>query len=159
MPNVEYLTSLTDTQKETALSIWNMEYPVKLCMPGIAEFNAFLDSLINPGYFLLKDDDTEIIGWATLFSVENVRCFFIMLKSSSHGKGYGTLLLNALKAKENTLFGWAVDHDNNVKADGTPYPSPINFYIKNNFTINNELRLETDVLSAVNIIWQADATV
>jgi GNAT superfamily N-acetyltransferase len=156
MPNVEYLTDLTDQQKEAALKIWNAEYPAKLCMPGIAEFKVFLDSLVKPGYFLLKDDDAEIIGWATLFSVESVRCFFIMIKSASHGKGYGTMLLNALKAKENSLFGWAVDHNNDVKADDTPYPSPLNFYRKNNFTINNNLRLETDVLSAVNIIWQAD---
>ncbi|RFZ92800.1 N-acetyltransferase [Mucilaginibacter conchicola] len=157
MPEVEYPARLTEQQKQTLLDIWNTEYPKQLCMPGINEFDAYLNSLTNPTYLLLRADDGEIIGWATLFTVETVRCFFIMLKSKMHGKGCGTLLLNALKAKESVLFGWAVDHNRDVKADGTPYPSPVDFYRKNGFTINNELRLETDILSAVNIHWQADA--
>ncbi|RYD89560.1 MAG: N-acetyltransferase [Sphingobacteriales bacterium] len=127
-------------------------------MPGINEFNAYLNSLTNPAYLLLRADDGEIIGWATLFTVETVRCFFIMLKSKVHRKGYGTLLLNALKAKESVLFGWAADHNRDTKVDGTPYPPPIDFYRKNGFTINNSLRLETEILSAVNIVWQADTT-
>jgi GNAT superfamily N-acetyltransferase len=155
MPEVEYQKSLTDQQKEVVLGIWNAEYPKQLCMHGLAEFNAFLDTLINPEYFLLITRDGEIIGWAVLFTVETSRRFFIMLKSSAQGKGYGTLLLNTLKAREQSLFGWAVDHDNDVKANGTPYLSPINFYRKNGFIINQGLRLETDVLSAVNIIWRA----
>ncbi|MBL4676400.1 MAG: GNAT family N-acetyltransferase [Mucilaginibacter sp.] len=157
MPKVDYSASLTEPQKHTLLDIWNTEYPKQLCMPGITEFNAYLDSLANSAYLLLKADDGEIIGWATLFTVETVRCFFIMLKSKVHGKGYGTLLLNALKAKESMLFGWAVDHNRDLKADGTPYPSPIEFYLKNGFKINSELRLETNILSAVNIVWKANA--
>jgi len=156
MPEIEHRTSLTEQQKETALSIWNAEYPKQLQMPGIAAFNAFLDSLINPGYYLLKEEGAGFIGWAAVFYRENIRCFFIMLSGGEQGKGYGTALLNALKAKENSLFGWVIDHENDVKADGTPYPSPLKFYKKNNFTINNSLRLETEVLSAVNITWQAN---
>lgn len=156
MPEIEYLTSLTEQQKEVALGIWNAEYPKQLCIPCMAEFNAFLDSLVNPGYFLLKDEGAGFIGWAAVFYREGIRCFFIMLSGRAQGNGYGTALLNALKAKENSLFGWVIDHDNDVKANGTLYPSPLNFYRKNNFTVNNHLRLETEVLSAVNITWQAN---
>ena len=58
-----------------------------------------------------------------------------------------------LKNDGDQLFGWAIDHDNDIRADGRPYPSPIAFYKKNGFVINNDLRLENEQLSAVNILW------
>jgi GNAT superfamily N-acetyltransferase len=148
--------ALSDHQKQTALKIWNAEYPIRLVMPGMDEFDAFINPLINPKHYLLITENEEIVGWAATFSIETARCFFIMLSGSVHGKGYGTLLLNELKHNEVQLFGRAIDHDTDLKANGTPYPSPINFYRKNGFTINNELRLENEQLSAVNILWNAE---
>jgi hypothetical protein len=146
--------TLSDEQKKSALKIWNTEYPIKLQLPGIAEFDTFLDTLINPTHYLLIDSNDLIIGWANKYYVESITCFFIMISGDVHGKGYGTTLLNELKKGEKQLFGWAIDHNNDVKASGEPYPSPINFYIKNNFTVNNEMRLENELLSAVNILWE-----
>lgn len=154
MPEVEYQVCLTEQQKQTLLDIWNAEYPQQLCMPGMAEFNAYLSTLINPRYLLLKIGKGEFIGWAASFTRDGMRCFLIMLKSKAQGKGYGALLINALKGKEDALFGWAVDHDRYLKIDGTPYASPLYFYQKNGFTINNKLRLETGILSAVGVSWQ-----
>jgi len=148
-------TWLTPEQKQAALKIWNAEYPVNLQMPGIAEFDAFLNPLVNTKYYLLIDDNDVIAGWAATFSVESVRSFFIMLHSAYHGKGYGTNLLNEVKIDGTQLFAWAIDHNNDVKPDGRPYPSPINFYLKNGFTVNDSLRLENEQLSAVNILWEA----
>ena len=147
---------LSDQQKQAALNIWNAEYPVRLLMPGMDEFDAFINTLIKPKHYLLINETDEIVGWAAAFSIEPVRCFFIMLASSIHGKGHGTLLLNELKKDGTQLFGWAIDHDTDVKENGEPYPSPINFYRKNGFTINTDLRLENEQLSAVNILWNTE---
>jgi len=144
---------LSDLQKQTALKIWNTEYPINLQMPGMADFDAFLDTLIDTKYYLLIDAG-NIAGWAATFSAGPVRSFFIMLNSAYHGKGYGTILLNELKKEGPKLFAWAIDHNNDVTSDGRAYPSPINFYLKNGFTVNNELRLENEQLSAVNILWE-----
>lgn len=149
---------LSDLQKQTALKIWNTEYPANLQMPGMADFDAFLDTLIEPQYYLLVDGADNVAGWAATFSAGLVRSFFIMLDSAYHGKGYGTILLNELKKEGPKLFAWAIDHNDDAKPDGRPYPSPINFYLKNGFTVNNKLRLENEQLSAVNILWDADST-
>jgi len=146
---------LTLEQKQAALKIWNAEYPVNLQMAGVAELDAFLDPLFDVRYYLMIDESGVIAGWAATFSAGPVRSFFIMLNSAYHGKGYGTILLNELKKEGPKLFAWAIDHNNDVKLDGRPYPSPINFYLKNGFTVNNELRLENEQLSAVNILWEA----
>ena len=143
---------LSPQQKQQALDIWNTEYPVRLVMPGMAEFDAYLYPLQNAKHYLMYDN-WVLAGWATTFFINQVRCFFIMLNSAYHGKGYGTRLLNELKNDGDQLFGWAIDHDNDIRADGRPYPSPIAFYKKNGFVINNDLRLENEQLSAVNILW------
>jgi GNAT superfamily N-acetyltransferase len=152
---IQTQTYLTAEQKQAALKIWNTEYPVKLQMPGMDEFDAFLNPLVDTKYYLLIDSG-DIAGWAATFTAGPVRSFFIMLNSAYHGKGYGTILLNALKKEAPQLFAWAIDHNNDVKPDGRPYPSPISFYLKNGFTVNNELRLENEQLSAVNILWDND---
>lgn len=99
-------------------------------------------------------DNDDIAGWAATHSVELARGFFIMLDGEYHGKGYGTTLLNELKKEGQKLFGWAIDHDNDLKLNGQPYPSPIRFYLKNGFTVNNNLRMENEQISAVNILWE-----
>ncbi|ASU33436.1 GNAT family N-acetyltransferase [Mucilaginibacter xinganensis] len=147
--------TLSDQQKERVLRIWNAEYPVRLQMPGMDEFDTFLNTLINPKHYLMVSNDDVIIGWGNKYYIGDVTCFFIMLSGEIHGKGYGTTLLNELKKGENQLFGWAIDHDTDVKVNGEPYPSPIHFYRKNGFTINIDLRLENEQLSAVNILWNA----
>jgi hypothetical protein len=150
-------STLSDHQKQVVLNIWNTEYPVNLQMPGMDEFDNFLNTLISPKHYLMVDNNDVIIGWGNKYYIGEVTCFFIMISGEIHGKGYGTILLNELKKGEKQLFGWAIDHNNDIKADGRPYPSPINFYIKNNFTINTEMRLEDEQLSAVNILWEKES--
>jgi GNAT superfamily N-acetyltransferase len=150
------LPTLSHPQKATALKLWNAEYPVGLQMPDMTSFDNFLNTLINPKHYLLINEADGISGWASVFLREVAGCFFIMIDGAIHGKGYGTLLLNELKKDEKQLFGWVIDHNNDIKANGEPYPSPINFYRKNGFTINTDLRLENEQLSAVNILWNAE---
>ncbi len=147
---------LSPEQKETALRIWNTEYPVKLVMPGMEQFDKFLDTITDKEYYLLLNADNNIAGWATAFTTGPVRSFFIMIDGAYHGKGYGTQLLDHIKQHNTKLFAWAIDHDEDVKPDGSPYPSPIAFYRKNGFTVNEDLRLENELLSAVNILWEKE---
>lgn len=66
----------------------------------------------------------------------------------------GSLLLNGAKKHTNKLCGWAVDHNDYVKAGGTAYLSPLRFYLKNGFReISNE-RLNTDKLTSVKVVWE-----
>ncbi len=147
--------NLNREQKLQALTIWNTEYPERLMMPAVADFDDFINTLFNPKYYLLLDGEV-IAGWAATFFINDIRCFFIMLNSAYHGKGYGTMLLNELKKHGDQLFGWAIDHNNDRRTDGRLYPSPIDFYKKNGFAVNDELRLENEKLSAVNIVWNAE---
>ncbi|HVW98530.1 MAG TPA: GNAT family N-acetyltransferase [Mucilaginibacter sp.] len=145
---------LSPLQKEAALRIWNKEYPQRLVMSAMEPFDEFLDSITDKTHYLLLTGHREIAGWAAAFMAGPVRSFFIMVDGSYQGKGYGTLLLNQIKKDNHKLFAWAIDHDQDFKLDGTRYPSPIAFYLKNGFTVNNDLRLENELLSAVNILWQ-----
>lgn len=63
------------------------------------------------------------------------------------------MLLDKVKEFENELNGWVMDHENDLKASGDIYLSPIRFYLKNDFEILNEIRLETEIMSAVKIKW------
>jgi len=155
--NITTQTHLTDQQKEAALNIWNTEYPVRLHMSAMVDFEAFLAQLTDPKYYLMLAGDDVVAGWAATFTAGPVRSFFIMFNRTYHSKGYGTILLNELKKEGPQLFAWAIDHNDDIKADGRPYSSPINFYLKNGFTVNNELRLENEQLSAVNILWERTA--
>jgi len=152
--NIIATKHLTAGQKESALTIWNAEYPVQLQMPDLPALDAFLDTLTDTTHYLLIDENDEINGWAAVFYYDNIPFFFIMLKGAIHGKGYGSLLLNELKKHTKQLSGWVINHKNDVKVDGEPYPSPLNFYIKNGFTVNYGFRLDTDILSAVHIMWE-----
>lgn len=46
-----------------------------------------------------------------------------------------------------------IDHDKDIKANGKQYMSPLNFYLKQGFTIIEDERLELATLSAVKIVW------
>jgi hypothetical protein len=70
-----------------------------------------------------------------------------------HGNGYGSTILKQMKEKETCLAGWVIDGTNYIKADGQPYHSPLGFYLKNQFSILKDSRLETEKISAVKIIW------
>ena len=78
----------------------------------------------------------------------------MILDRDLQGKGLGSHLLDLAKEQEKELNGWVVDHDRDVKRDGTPYRSPVNFYLKNDFLIIADERLETEHLSTVKIQWR-----
>ena len=145
---------LSAEQKAILFKLWNSEYPHKLSYKTLADFDNYLDNLSQLNHYLLVGEEGEIEGWAFTFTRENEKWFAILLDSKAQGQGKGSWLLNKLKEKEQRLSGWVIDHNNDIKEDGTTYQSPVKFYEKNEFTILHGERLENDQLSAVKITWE-----
>jgi len=141
-------------QKETAFKLWNSEYPKRICYSKISEFENYLEVLSNACHYLLIDDENQISGWAFTFVREEDIWFAIILNSKIQLKGYGSLLLEELKKNCPVLNGWVIDHQNEVKQNKQPYISPILFYTKNGFTINPDIRIKNDKISAIKIRWE-----
>lgn len=144
---------LSQEQKEQILQLWNNEYPEKLAYKNIADFENYLEKLNEVNHFLLLNDNEKIQGWAITFKRENEIWFAIILSESLHGKGWGTKVLHELKRHKNELNGWVIDNNNDKKLNGNFYRSPLEFYIKNDFEVLSDIRLELKIMSAVKIKW------
>ena len=144
---------LTEGQKRKVLDLWNQEYPERLKYADLGEFNEYLENLTHKKHYLLTNPENGIDGWVFLFERENEIWFAIILDCRIQGQGIGTKLLKKIQANEDKLNGWVIDKSSDRKCDGQIYKSPLNFYLKNNFSIIPEQRLETDKISAVKIVW------
>jgi len=146
--------NLSLEQKDSLMQLWNNEYPKRLHLNTIEDFELYLNGLANSKHYLLLNDSDKIIGWTFTFLREDENWFAIILDHQIQGKGNGSLLMNKLKSKNNSLNGWVVDHENEIKQNGDFYKSPMPFYIKNSFTIIAETRIENEKMSAVKINWK-----
>jgi len=143
-------------EKEVLRELWNNEYPAKLKLETIDDFELYLSGLSKTKHYLLFDESDEINGWAFTFLRDNENWFAIILKNEIHGRGSGSLLMNEIKKNNTSLNGWVIDHENEFKQNATLYRSPMPFYEKNGFTICKEIRIENEKLSAVKINWTAE---
>lgn len=149
-----YTKNLSSNRKSEILSLWNTEYPNNLKYSSIEEFDNYLTSLHDIEHYLLIDVANKLIGWAITFTRENENWFAIIIDSKVHGRGYGKLLLEELKKSKPILNGWVIDHDNDFKANGEIYKSPLEFYLKNDFLILDDFRIENEKISAVKVSWE-----
>lgn len=152
---IHRLTHLHLTQKEILFCLWNSEYPTSVAYERFTDFDAYLSALCEPRHYLLQSPGGDINGWAFTFLRESEKWFALLLDGRVQGRGYGTRLLNELKTEEPHLCGWVIDHHNGTKQNGEPYRSPLRFYQKNGFILCSAIRLETERLSAVKIMWGA----
>lgn len=141
-------------EKEVLRELWNNEYPLRLYLKTLEDFESYLNGIVNKKHYLLFDDSNKINDWAFTFLREDENWFAIILDSKIQGKGNGSLLINELKKNNTVLNGWVTDHENEVKRNNEVYKSPISFYLKNDFTILTEIRLENEKMSAVKINWK-----
>lgn len=146
-------TTLSNSIKKELLSLWNNEYPEKLCYTTLSSFENYLANLTELSHVLMCDENQVVKGWYFDFYRDNKKWFAILIASELHGQGLGTVLLNLAKEKETELNGWVIDHNKDKKQNGNLYTSPLNFYLKNDFKILPKNRLELDTLSAVHIRW------
>lgn len=145
--------SLSEEEKEVLLQLWNKEYPIRLIYKTTEDFDLYLNGLLSIRHYLLVDESDKINGWIYTFLRQEEIWFGLILNHKFQGKGNGTVLLNEIKSKNNSLNGWVSVSENEIKQDGTFYKSPMQFYIKNDFAIIPEIRIENEKLSAVKINW------
>ncbi len=143
---------LSQDEKQQIMDLWNHEYPAKLAYNNLAAFERYIGGLEKPIHILVRSDD-QIAGWGTKFSRDQARWFVLILSSSIHGQGIGSVIMDRLKNYESQLHGWVIDHNRDVKVNGKPYTSPLNFYLKHGFEVVPDQRLELPALSAVKISW------
>jgi len=146
--------SLTPEQRESIYQLWNNEYPSGLLFSELSEFREHLWSMDNIDHFLILSSDEEVIAWSMIFDRDGQRWFSIIVDTDYQGNKLGTKLVKKLKENEEELYGWVVDHDNDRKASGEKYKSPLNFYKRNGFVVVPEERYDNEKVSAVMIRWK-----
>lgn len=146
-------TELDPLRREAARELWNNEYPESLELEAPMDFDEYLNRLSEQLHYLVKDDSGVVKGWAMTFRRDDETWFAMILDQAIHGKGIGSQLLQRMKAGHDGLLGWAIDHEQAIKADGSNYRSPLAFYSKNDFSVDADIRLETPVISAVRVSW------
>ncbi len=149
-------TFLNLQEKQAVFKLWNQEYPKNLSYSKLEEFDSYLLGLENPHHVLVKDELNQIWGWYVDFKREHEIWFAMILDASIQGKGIGAQIIEKAKNSNKILNGWVIDHVKYLKKDGSTYRSPLGFYLKNNFKVVKETRLELPKISAVKIIWRAD---
>lgn len=142
-------------QKYAIFDLWNKEYPKQLAYSDIHELEDYLGKLRH-GHHLFALEEDKIAGWAFAFERDARIWFAIIVDAAFQGRKVGTSLLGELKKYFSELNGWVTDHSRYIKANGEPYASPLSFYLKNDFCVLPDVRLETEHLSAVKIQWTAN---
>lgn len=145
---------LTLEQKQSLFELWNAEYPKRIGYGELSEFEGYLEGLSNIKHYLLVDDLNQLQGWGFTFVREEDNWFGIIIDCKNKGKRFGTFLLNELKLESSILNGWVIDHQNDVKQNEETYLSPLGFYTRNGFIVNENIRMENDKISAVKIRWE-----
>ncbi|WP_026837145.1 GNAT family N-acetyltransferase [Gillisia sp. JM1] len=145
--------NLSVIEKQAIFKLWNQEYPKSLAYSKMEEFEAYLNKLSESYHVLVKDELDTILGWYSDFKRDNEIWFAMILDDSIQKKGIGTILLNTAKKRNENLNGWVIDHKHNPKTNGSIYKSPLKFYMKNEFQLLPEVRLELPIISAVKIYW------
>lgn len=144
---------LSEDQELQIYELWNKEFTAKISYNDISEFEAYLDKLVEQHHILVLDEYENVLGWFFDFIRDEERWFAIIIDSSLHGKGVGSKILDLAKSSNKVLNAWVTDHNTDLKRNGEPYQSPLQFYIKNDFEVLTDVRIETEILSAVKIRW------
>ena len=143
-------TKLLSPEQEAQISkIWDEEYPVNLT----GRFKILFREVKNATHYFIENNENTIIAWVANFERENENWFSIIVSTNYKGKKLGNLLIEKLKSKNLILNGWVIDHENNSKQNGEAYITPLPFYIKLGFEVLANIRIETEIISAVKIRW------
>jgi GNAT superfamily N-acetyltransferase len=144
---------LTPAQQQSAINLWNSEYPKRLNYATLKELDAYLDGLKDLQHMFLEQESGQIAGWCFTFERDQERWFAVIVSSALQGQGLGTRLLSLLKEEHAELNGWVIDHAHDKKANGAAYRSPLPFYLRQGFITQPGARLENEKLSAIKIRW------
>ena len=119
---------ISENQFRQIHKLWNEEYPISLK----DRFGLLLEGVEHYNHYLIEENN-EVWAWAVDFEKDNETRFSIIVSLLHQGKGLGKLLLERLKRDLGAFYGWVIDHNNDIKQDGTHYKSPLSFYTNNGF--------------------------
>jgi len=142
--------ALSTEEYQQIFHLWNSEYPIGISYPDLAAFLEFLSPLGDKKHYLIKESE-KISAWLLSFDRNGGRWFSIIVGPKHQKKGMGNHLLQYVMQREQNLQGWVVDHERDIKTDGSPYPSPLDFYLKLGFRVVPDVRFEKQGISCVKI--------
>ena len=145
---------LNQQQQFELLKCWNEVYPLKLKFDDLGKMKIYFDGLQKLEYFLLIDSSIPATAFSFRFIRDEELWLAMLMPPAMQGKGYGSILIEELTENINSISAWVVDHERDVKADGSPYISPLLFYLKERFEIQEGVRLENDTISAAKLVWK-----
>jgi len=137
---------LSKTQSRHINDLWNEAYPVKLKN----RFELLLIGTVDHYHYLIEEKNT-VVAWAVAFEKEKETRFSIIVSQKHQGRGLGSLLIARLKTDLGIFYGWVIDHNNDLKEDGTNYQSPLLFYVRQGFEVITDQRIDSEFLNAVKI--------
>jgi len=145
---------LNQQQQFELLKCWNEVYPLNLKFDDLGKMKIYFDGLQKLEYFLLIDSSIPATAFSFRFIRDEELWLAMLMPPAMQGKGYGSILIEELTENINSISAWVVDHERDVKADGSPYISPLLFYLKERFEIQEGVRLENDTISAAKLVWK-----
>jgi GNAT superfamily N-acetyltransferase len=140
---------LTPEQSAQINQLWNDEFPAQLK----DRFPLLLLDVDSYDHFLIEDANQKVMAWVVVFQQAQQTRFSLIVAANQRNKGLATLLINQLKGTNPVFYGWVIDHEQDLKSNGAPYPSPLAFYEKLGFEILANVRLDTEMIKAVMIKW------
>jgi GNAT superfamily N-acetyltransferase len=144
-------TEFLSTQQFSEIAaLWNAEYPIQLK----DRLALLLEGNTKTIHFYLLDEFEQIIAWSVLFEKEQDLRFSILVSRKHQKQGLGSVLLNEMKNKGMDFSGWVIDHDLDLLSDGSNYKSPLRFYLKNGFILDELFRLNTEMIQAVLVQYK-----
>lgn len=146
--------SLNEEQKKSIVALWNLEYPKKLALPSVLDFERYLDGLSDKNHIVLMDEDKALKGWLIYFMRDGERCFAMLIDRTLQGWGWGSRFLDLAKQRNNELNGWVVPNNEETKSDGGTYQSPVAFYLKNGFWILNNSEQDKNGITGIKLRWK-----
>lgn len=154
MISIQKRNNLSPEQKRAVFDIWNAEYPAHLGHASVESLDKYLDALGDPSHYLALDEDKKVVGWLITFDREEDRWFALLIHRSAQKQGLGSKMLMVVQQNEPVLNGWSVDHNKDIKADGSSYLPTVSFYEKNGFEVISSVRIEKGDVSSVKVRWQ-----
>ena len=147
--NIITSKTLSSWQSDQINQLWNEEYPINLRN----RFPQLLDGATWHNHYFIEDHEKNIIAWAVDFEKEMQVRFSIIVATKYKGLGLGKRLIEKLKKANNEFYGWVIDHNDDLKANGTTYQSPMPFYLQQGLVILPNTRIDNEMIRAVLIQW------
>lgn len=146
-------TALFVSEKQAIRALWNSEYPVVISQNTDSDFDAYLKLLEDQHHVLVWNETGELQAWFFDFERNNERNFAMIVSRQAQGKGLGKALLKEAQTRLNILNGWVVKTKGLLKADGSAYSNPKEFYLKCGFKVIEDQVWKTEAFETVKVKW------